>query len=430
MINEDKNQNNKIEVKVTYDDYKNMRKIYPNKFLKLFLIPSIVWIIISLCTLIPDEEIEAVTVPELIIYDSLLVLLWLIIVFVIILITRKIDYKRFIKKNIDNIEYTLYFYEDYILKESKNVNQKIKYYDIKKYREINFMLYLVLDKNNILPVSELSLDSNLVDNIKYYIDTPSNKDNKQDVNMYIKSVNKKKNKYYIMDIILIILFILNLFTPFIALDCWQSLSIKNNAYDFYTFKYTYAVLFVLPLPLLSLILGIIYSKKGLKCIKNIVIGAIMTFILLIISSSSLLYDSTIDKNYYDINTYENIIGIELPKKIDYYSIKWDESYLQDLVSSSAKFTDKDESNRFYQDIQNSENWIKKDDIGTTMSIFVPNSLICTSKKYECYYSIYNEELNSYNILPSESGKYHIKSMIYDPDRDTLRIEDFIYDYKK
>ena len=118
MINEDKNQNNKIEVKVTYDDYKNMRKIYPNKFLKLFLIPSIVWIIISLCTLIPDEEIEAVTVPELIIYDSLLVLLWLIIVFVIILITRKIDYKRFIKKNIDNIEYTLYFYEDYILKES------------------------------------------------------------------------------------------------------------------------------------------------------------------------------------------------------------------------------------------------------------------------------------------------------------------------
>ena len=58
-----------------------------------------------------------------------------------------------------------------------------------------------------------------------------------------------------------------------------------------------------------------------------------------------------------------------------------------------------------------------------------SSLVCNSDD-RCYYSIYIDELNKYNTIPPETGDYHIKTLMYDPDISTLKIEDFEYTYKK
>lgn len=416
-------KDHELTVKITYDDYKKMWKIFPTKFLKLFLIPSVLWMLFSLVALIPDEEIEPTTLPELILMDAIIILFWLMISWIIISIFRKKDYKEMLR---DNTNYTLIFYEDHIIKQSENIHQKILYTDIKKYKEKDFILYLMLDKNNIIPISELALKEELIYHIKHSLDHSVHKN--QNISEYTSSQRKGYRILNVMKIILIILFILTLLTPWLALAGWAILVKINHAADFNVFKYTYGALFALPLPILSLVLGIIFNRKGLKCIKNIVSGIIMILIIIMISLSSLT-SLAFNKNYSEVNAYTQIIGIELPKEGEYSSVKWDSSYLQNHISNRAKFTNTEEANKFYQKIQTNDHWITKENISTALNIFIPQSLICTSKEKECYYSIYNQELKEYNTIPTESGNYHIKTMLYDPNIHTLKIEEYTYEYK-
>ena len=68
-------------------------------------------------------------------------------------------------------------------------------------------------------------------------------------------------------------------------------------------------------------------------------------------------------------------------------------------------------------------------VSTILNNFIPSSLVCHSDD-RCYYSIYIDELNKYNTIPPETGDYNIKTLMYDPDISTLKIEDFEYTYKK
>ena len=161
---------NKAHVKITYDVYKKIKKVFPKTFFKMFLIPTIIWLLISLLALIPDEnETDPVTLGELIVGDIIIVLIILGVVCIINAIFKKGSYKRFIKNNRNNIEYDVNFYKDYIKIKNENVSEKINYSEILKYKESDFILYLLINKNNIIPISELELDSDLVDYIKYSI---------------------------------------------------------------------------------------------------------------------------------------------------------------------------------------------------------------------------------------------------------------------
>lgn len=425
----DNTQNNGVEVKITYDDYKKIRRRFPRKFLKLFLIPTILWIFISLVALTPNEEYGTTTPFELIIADIVMILFWLLISIVISLIFRKSDYKRLLKNNIDKAHYTLYFYDDYILKLSENIKEKIKYYNIKKYNEFNSILYLITNSGDIIPVPKLLISGDLIDQIKYKVD---NSCDNQSISNYSYSSNMKIKKYNIINIILVILFVFTLFTPWIAMGFIAMLIQKNQVFDLDFVKYTYGALFALPIPVISLILGIKYNNRyGIKGLKNIISGALMIGFILIINLFSLI-PSTInyDRDYSEIDAYRKIINIDLPKEGKYTSIKWDSSYLIEHVSNTVRFTNNSDVNEFYQKVKNNENWITKDEIGTTLSNFIPTSLMCSSSNYECYYSVYNEELNSYNTIPNEDGDYHIHTMFYDYNVGVLKIEDFIYNYKK
>ena len=303
--------------------------------------------------------------------------------------------------------------------------QKINYSDVRRYKERDFMLYLLIGKYNIIPVSELELDSDLVNYIKYSID---NKEKNITTPEVKKEINKNDKKRKGIETILLLLFIFSFFTPWIGLFGWGMLTIHNGATDLSAFNYTYGALIGLVIPLLSLILGIIYNQKGINCVKNIVIGIIMCGLILIMLSFSLL-SKTFETDYSKISVYKDIINIELPKNAKYTNIKWDESYLKNNISSSVKFEDKNESDIFYDKVKNNDNWILYKNVSTILNNFIPSSLVCHSDD-RCYYSIYIDELNKYNTIPPETGDYHIKTLMYDPDISTLKIEDFEYTYKK
>lgn len=69
--------------------------------------------------------------------------------------------------------------------------QKINYSDVRRYKERDFMLYLLIGKYNIIPVSELELDSDLVNYIKYSID---NKEKNITTPEVKKEINKNEQK--------------------------------------------------------------------------------------------------------------------------------------------------------------------------------------------------------------------------------------------
>lgn len=426
-LSEEINTANSIDITIDYKDYKKMRRLFPSKFINKSIIVIIIIAILDLIALIPDEEAEPLTVADIIISDLALLVLLFTVIILYSLISRRIKYKRLVKQSIDNMEYTVDIYADYLVKRGKNITQKVMFDDIKKYRETSDKLYLKVDKDNIIPLPELDMTSKEIDFIKYCIDTRGNKKNK-DYSYYLRKKNNSENKNGTIRIILIILFVVTLLTPWISSLFISLLIIKNQAFEFGIFKYAYGALYALPIPLLSLILGIIYRIKGIKCLKNIIAGIIMTFIVLIISSLS-ISSSGYERDYSEIETYKDIIKIDLPKEGYYTRIEWDESYLKNHISSGITFKNEEEANRFYQDIINSEDWILKEDISTTLNNFVPYSMYCYSGYDSCYYSIYVKELGTYNLVPQKSGMYHIVTMLYDPQRKKLSIEDFDYTYK-
>lgn len=207
---------NKTHVKITYNTYKKMVKTFPKKIFKRFTISSIIWLLLSLIVMIPDEtDPEPVSWGDLIIADVIIILSILVIVCVIDCIFKRASYKNFVKENKNSIEYDIQFYKDNFKIKNENMFQKINYSDVRRYKERDFILYLLIDKYNIIPVSELELDSDLVNYIKYSID--NNKEKNITIPEVKENITKNDKKRKGMETILLLLFVFSFFTPWIGL---------------------------------------------------------------------------------------------------------------------------------------------------------------------------------------------------------------------
>ena len=141
----------------------------------------------------------------------------------------------------------------------------------------------------------------------------------------IEEQQENLEKYEKVKIGLIVLFVLTIISIWASMFLILLTPQKENVPLPLTFNYTYVAYYLLPIPVLSIILGIIYRIKGLKCTKNIIAGIIVTGIILLEGSVSFLINDEID--YKNITTYRDAIGITLPSQGKYYKINWDESYL-------------------------------------------------------------------------------------------------------
>lgn len=253
------------------------------------------------------------------------------------------------------------------------------------------------------------------------------KEHKKNEDIKAKNNIKLIKNSNILNKVMLILFILSLFSLDIGVFGFGLLSNFNHASGFDMFKYLWGMLLALPIPLASFILGIKYRKRILGTNKNIIIGAIMTIILCSISLIS-LFLPTYNIEYNNIYKYQDIINIKLPTSGEYTRIEWDSSYLLNHVSNKVKFKNNDETNKFYNDLKDNDNWITKDQMSTNLGVFIPEGLICYSQNEKCYYSIYNVELNEYNSIPKNTQNYNIKAMMYDPEINTFKIEEYTYKY--
>ena len=408
----------KVELTITYEEYQKLRKTCNYQFWKIFLIASLIIILFFSIALIPPDPLP---IEEVVISDIFVIMVMFFLLKIRYVLFSKLDYKRF-AKNKNQVEYKVYFYDKYIKVENEKMNLKINYEEIKKIKITSTDIYIIVNTKNIIPIPKHKINMNLIDYL--YDRIPKTKIKKK---IAIEEQQENLEKYEKVKIGLIVLFVLTIISIWASMFLILLTPQKENVPLPLTFNYTYVAYYLLPIPVLSIILGIIYRIKGLKCTKNIIAGIIVTGIILLEGSVSFLINDEID--YKNITTYRDVIGITLPSQGKYYKINWDESYLLNHKSNYIIFTNPKEEKAFFEELQNSKNWLTKKEISTNIeNLLTPAT--CESVNQECYYSIYIKELNTHNTLPVQNGVYHIYAMTYSRDKSYLDIEEYIYNYKE
>ena len=408
----------KVELTITYEEYQKLRKTCNYQFWKTFLIASLIIILFFSIALIPPNPLP---IEEVVISDIFVIMVMFFLLKIRYVLFSKLDYKRF-AKNKNQVEYKVYFYDKYIKLENEKMNLKINYEEIKKIKITSTDIYIIVNTKNIIPIPKHKINMNLIDYL--YDQIPKTKIKKK---IAIEEQQENLEKYEKVKIGLIVLFVLTIISIWASMFLILLTPQKENVPLPLTFNYTYVAYYLLPIPVLSIILGIIYRIKGLKCTKNIIAGIIVTGIILLEGSVSFLINDEID--YKNITTYRDAIGITLPSQGKYYKINWDESYLLNHKSNYIIFTNPKEEKAFFEELQNSKNWLTKKEISTNIeNLLTPAT--CESVNQECYYSIYIKELNTHNTLPVQNGVYQIYAMTYSKDKSYLDIEEYIYNYKE
>lgn len=325
--------------------------------------------------------------------------------------------------NLDS-NFTTEFYDNYLIRKSDSASCTIKYTEIAKFVETDTNLYLEhKPRNLVLIFQKSSLDLQLIEFIRKTFGTIE----KETCSTATSKKAKKASDPNVIRIGMTILFIATIATLWLGLYLQ---GILNTYFPKYGFSFTenYGVFWcLLPIPILSIILGYKYKKEGFKCKKNIVAGYIIGILLIIYGSFCMF--PTHEQDYTKINDYKGIINLELPSSGVLEIIDWDSYPNKDMTeytTINAYYAQVDVT-ELVKSIENNSNWMLSKEMKTELKVFLTSLLVSDD---DAYFSIYNRTTNEYNILPEESGVYEIYAMKYDKSDKKLQVDKFKISYNK
>ena len=225
-------------------------------------------------------------------------------------------------------------------------------------------------------------------------------------------------------LILNLLFVATFFSEFIAMLIMLlipgDLTWQESCWPFFV---------AMPIPIASLIMGIIFKAKGYKCTKNIVVGVIFTLILGAFGSAPYMAEDIADHTDAAIINAEQIIGIDIPEAEDINTYYWkDEDQYEDteyIHSSSDIWFEDDQVVEFEKAILSDKRWISK----------IPNNLFGLSSSFTemdvyDYIILYNADTKQFNTEPDENGRYYFYFVGYDCEFNTMKIDEYDIEYIK
>lgn len=197
-----------------------------------------------------------------------------------------------------------------------------------------------------------------------------------------------------------ILFILSLCSIFLGLVVVgisaNNAPIPENPYSM--IENMWKMLLIIPIPLGSMIFGIVLTIKQFKCKRNIIGGAIMTILLAIYGSFSFVFQKP-SHDMVDLNNIAASINISLPSN-GYVSISNEKSKTSENQTINttiyARFNDK---NDMIACINSNTNW--KDNIDFIPTNTVPVTYTSLTANYD-YYLVYNATKKEYNNISSSN----------------------------
>lgn len=309
--------------------------------------------------------------------------------------TKITDY---ILKSKPNLKIEYLFYDDYfeIISTSDNSNEKltIKYNEINsKYQDDKYIYLLIM-------------------NSFFAIDKSSCIDNIDELHKLLKINKIQKSKK--VNVLLWVMFILALVSIQVGL---MIVALCTSESPFYLFPYElinhiYKFFLIIPIPIISFVLGFIYRKKGYNCGKNIIPFVVIIALFIIGGHLINFYETRISKNINYLDKITEQTNISFPQVEDIRIIY---NYTDDSESiAMVKFTD---NKVFENTIIGNSNWKKDTD-------FFPEYLNESYSTYittNCeYHTVYNINTNSYNNFEGQ-----IIYMAYDIDLGVLVIYCYI-----
>ncbi|MBQ5591531.1 MAG: helix-turn-helix transcriptional regulator [Clostridia bacterium] len=225
-------------------------------------------------------------------------------------------------------------------------------------------------------------------------------------------------------IVLNLLFVATFFSEFIAMLIMMlipgELTWHESCWPFFV---------AMPIPIASLIMGIIFKAKGYKCTKNIVVGVIFTLILGAFGFAPYMAEDIADHTDAAVINAEQIIGIDIPKAEGINTYYWtDEDQYEDteyIHSSSDIWFEDNQADEFEKALPSDERWISK----------IPNNLFGLSSSFTeidiyDYIILYNADTNQFNTVPDENGRYYFYFIGYDCESNTMKIDEYDIEYIK
>ena len=288
-----------VQTRYTAEFLHHIGKVNAGKYYRFILIALIFSIIAIFSIIFSDIDNGSVSIP---------------ILFVVLLTVWMIRIRLSLKKQTTelltlhpNCVVNIKLFQDRLDMEisSDNSDSKstIQYRDVKKVINDEKCI-LIYYGNTFIPIEKNLPDVNY-DLILKLLNAPS--DNAPDSNTGKPQNGKIKT-------LLLVLFVLSLFSIFMALSAVASAIARSPLPDFpYTMpEYMWIFFLFLPLPLTSAVLGIVFFNKKYPCKKNIVAGFIMCVFLSLFGSFSFFFKNYSTHDFGYVRELEQIISVDLP----------------------------------------------------------------------------------------------------------------------
>lgn len=207
------------------------------------------------------------------------------------LISRKTWKNSIEKVSVSKYEYRVYddFFTVNVKRDNETVRtEKIDFCDIENILDIEEEKYILLNISNrlyILRKNDLASNSVFYKAIYNLKKLPDNKN--------IKKLNTAANVFFVLSLIIIFASIL--------LNNWDT-EMNLKAWMFFL---------PLPVPIISIVLGFIQKKKGVKYKKNIIVGILSVIFLLLFSS---FYSWLSNDSHDPVEYLTDVIGIDMPEE--------------------------------------------------------------------------------------------------------------------
>ena len=183
----------------------------------------------------------------------------------------------------------------------------------------------------------------------------------------------------------------------------------------------------LPLPVASLVFGIVAKVRGFRFRKNLIIAYVMIPVLCLLGLLSFSAGPYVDP----IEKAESVLQMELPR-CKSASISYKEN---GLVLGQGTLFYESEIEFSPHAIKAFEEALAKDprfvsEISTELfSLRVSQSPEILLYSGAEFYSLYNADTGEYNTLPTEAGTYRFTFVMYDADGAWLYFEEYEYTYE-
>lgn len=409
------------ECSIDWNEYRKMIEYYPQRKneVRFLLIKRglLINIFLSLIVMMISDN-SIITTIFFIIFQMLVIL----ISYLSLNTFLKKAYIRLLNKGEMPQVIKYKFYNEYFTQISEDITLKINYSEIAKSVESDTNFYFEYPKHDMTVI----IQKNCCDlkTINFIREKFNNLENHLGDNISFKGINNKQvsNKANsTMQVLFILTLISILIIPYLI-----KLFLEDYGENFIgLIKNFYLFLYLLPISILSFVLGIKYIRKGLKCTKNIVVGIIAIFILLVLSSFPLLFPG---QDYKIIDSYRDIIDVKLPDNGDLNVLNFEKSPDNDKLNYTFinVYYSKNETDTLIGNIQKSDKWIRYNNLTPKQKVLIPS--ICEINS-SSYFLFYNKTTNEYDKLPDNSGIYEMYVMKYDTLTKNLEIHKFKYLYR-